>query len=206
MGREDQDHKREMLEIYKRNLRVLEEQHAKMGMYAPPFIVNQIREIREHILRLESEGGIVMDPISAITLIGSGLKLIDQFRELVIRLRGQVPTPPSAKAELAGTALEVRQSNVVTQKVEANQLLMDQWDTPRYEALRSRVQRNWLIYNDLFTSEAGASAQDGARIRADMRNIQDTLCADFREMVRPYERALGISLPDHYQLYEVCHA
>jgi hypothetical protein len=70
--------------------------------------------------------------------------------------------------------------------------------------LSKRIRTNWDIYNDLFTSEAGASAQEGARIRADMRNLQETLCHDFKEMVSLYERALGTSLPDHYQLYQVC--
>jgi hypothetical protein len=147
-----------------------------------------------------------MDPITIITLISAGLKLIDQFRELALSSRGQPPTPPSARAEQSGTALEVRSGNRVTQRVEASQLKMDQWDATRYDALIKRIRTNWDIYNDLFTSEAGASAQEGARIRADMRKVQETLCRDFKELVSLYQRALGISLPDHYQLYEVCGA
>ncbi len=81
---------------------------------------------------------------------------------------------------------------------------MDQWDQARYEALSKRIRSNWAIFNDLFASEAGASAQEGARIRNDMRDTPETLCRDFKEMVKLYERALGTSLPDHYQLYEVC--
>jgi hypothetical protein len=145
-----------------------------------------------------------MDPVTIITIISAGLKLVDQFRDLVIRFRGQVPTPPSGTAEQADTALEVRYGTQVTRRVEANQLHLDQWDTPRYEALNNRITTNWEIYNDLFSSEAGASAQEGARIRADMRKVQKTLCGDFKEMVHLYERALGTSLPDHYQLLEVC--
>ena len=145
-----------------------------------------------------------MDPVTVITLISSGLKLVDQFRELAIRFRGQQPTPPGGHAEQAGSALEVRRNGVVTEKIESTQLHMDQWDTTRFEALRKRIRTNWDIYNDLFTSEAGASSQEAARIRVDMRNVQETLCRDFKEMVRTYERTLGTSLPDHYQLYEVC--
>lgn len=145
-----------------------------------------------------------MDPITIITSIASGLKLVDQFRDLAIKLRGQPPRPPMAKAEQSGTALEVKAGDTVTTRVEAGQLHMDQWDNARYEALNKRIRTNWIMYNDLFASEAGASAQEGARIRTDMRNVQDTLCHDFKEMVSLYERALGIHLPDHYQLYEVC--
>ena len=83
---------------------------------------------------------------------------------------------------------------------------MDEWDTTRFEALSKRIRTNWDIFNDLFTSEAGAGAQEAARIRTDMRNVQETLCRDLREMVRIYERTLGTGLPDHYQLFEVCAA
>jgi|SRR5688572_5194723 len=145
-----------------------------------------------------------MDPLSIITLISAGLKGIDQFRELALKFFGKNPTPPSSKAEQSGTALEISHNNVTYQKVESTDLKMDQWDEVRYEALNKRIRSNWYIYNDLFVSEAGASAQEGARIRNDVRNVQETLCKDFKEMVKLYERTLGVSLPDHYQLYEVC--
>jgi hypothetical protein len=144
-----------------------------------------------------------MDPLSIITMIGAGLKLIDEFRDLAIKFRGQQPTPPSGKAEKVGSAVEVSQGGT-TQRIDASQLHMDQWDEVRSKALSDRIKTNWDIYNDLFSSEAGASAQEGARIRADMHKVQETLCHDFKEMVALYQRALGISLPDHYQLYEVC--
>jgi len=149
------------------------------------------------------QGGDV-DPVSIITLISSGLKLVDQFRELAIRLKGQNPLPPSGKAEQVGTALEVRHGAQMDQRIEASQLHMDQWDGVRYEALSKRIRTQWGIYNDLFADEAGAGIQERARVRADLRNIQGELCRDFKEMVQLYERALGTSLPDHYQLYEVC--
>ncbi len=147
-----------------------------------------------------------MDPVSIITVISVGLKLIDQFRELAIRWRGQTPSPPSGRAEQSGTALEVHQGEQVVQRIDASQLRMNEWDTARYDALNKRIRTNWAIYNDLFGSEAGVSPQEAARIRTDMRNVQEILCRDFKEMVRLYERALGTGLPDHYQLYEVCAA
>ena len=146
----------------------------------------------------------MLDPVTVIPLISSGLKLVDQFRELAIRFRGDQPSPPGAKAEQAGAALEVSHGGTVTSKVEATQLHMNEWDTVRYDALRKRIRTNWDIYNDLFASEAAAGAQAGARIRTDMRAIQKKLCHDFKEMVQLYERTLGTGLPDHYQLYEVC--
>ena len=145
-----------------------------------------------------------MDPLSIITLISSGLKSIDQFRELAMKFKGQNPSPPSSRAEQVGTALEVQHDGKVYQRIEANQIRMDQWDSTRYEALKKRIRTQWDIYNDLFANEAGASIQEGARVRADMRRTQTELCKDFKEMVRLYERVLETSLPDHYQLYEIC--
>jgi hypothetical protein len=145
-----------------------------------------------------------MDPVSIITMISSGLKLVDQFRELALRFRGQQPTPPSGRAEQVGSALEVYHGGQAFQRIEAKQLHLDQWDSVRYEALSERIRTQWGIYNDLFSREAGASIQEGARVRADMRRVQEELCRDFKEIVRLYERALGTGLPDHYQLYEVC--
>jgi hypothetical protein len=91
-----------------------------------------------------------MDPVSIITLISSGLKLVDQFRELAIRFKGQNPQPASGKAEQVGTALEVRHGAEVNQRIEASQLHMDQWDAVRFEALSKRIRTQWGIYNDLF--------------------------------------------------------
>jgi prephenate dehydrogenase len=81
---------------------------------------------------------------------------------------------------------------------------MDQWDSVRYTSLTKRIRTHWGIYNDMFAEEAAASVQERERIHAEMRNIQDDLCRDFKELVRLYERILGVSLPDHYQLYEIC--
>lgn len=145
-----------------------------------------------------------MDPISVITMISSGLKLVDQFRELAIRFIGRNPSPPNGRAEQVGTTLEVSQGGTVSQRIDASELKVDQWDSVRYQALSKRIRTQWDIYNDLFASEASLGVQEGARVRADMRKIQEELCHDFKEMVRLYERALGTSLPDHYQLYEVC--
>jgi len=145
-----------------------------------------------------------MDPLAIVTLISSGLKLIDQFSELATRFFGKKVEPSKGKAEQVGTALEVRYDNQLINKIDASELKMDQWDNERYKALNKRLQTNWMIYNDLFASEAGASAQEGARIRADIQNTQQTLCRDFKEVVQLYERALGIRLPDHYQLYDIC--
>ena len=169
---------------------------------------NELCQEFEKRVRLQFESltvpGDHMDPLSIITLISTGLKTIDQFRELAMKVKGQNPSPPSSRAEQVGTALEVQHNGQVDQRIDANQIHMDQWDSARYDALKRRIRTQWDIYNDLFSNEAGASISEGARVCADMRRIQSELCKDFKEMVKLYERALGTGLPDHYQLYEVC--
>ena len=74
----------------------------------------------EHVARLRRmtrvEDGIdhvhleedLVEPITVITLISSGLKLVDQFRELAMRFGRKEVKPTSGHAEQAGAALEVR--------------------------------------------------------------------------------------------------
>jgi hypothetical protein len=37
-----------------------------------------------------------------------------------------------------------------------------------------------------------------------MENTKSELCTDLRAMAEIYERTLGMSLPDHYRLHDVC--
>ena len=60
------------------------------------------------------------------------------------------------------------------------------------------------MFNELYSQTPILGAAEAARVKVTMENTKNDLCGDFREMVRIYERTLGTSLPDHYQLYEVC--
>jgi hypothetical protein len=145
-----------------------------------------------------------MDPISIITIISAGLKLVDQFREFALRIDKKSVDPPKSKAEQVGDALEVSHEGTTYQTIQATSLKMDEWDATRYQSLNERIRTRWNIFHDLFASEAGASAMEGAKLREEMRKTKEMLCKDFKEMVKLYEATLGASLPDHYQLYEIC--
>jgi hypothetical protein len=162
------------------------------------------QEPATHSVVRRTNGETMHDPISVLTLISMGLKSVDQFRELVLRVDGVAPMPPSSRAEQAGTALEVRHLDQVYQRIEASELQMNEWDATRYEALSKRIRLHWDRFNEQFVREAAASGAEHDQIRTEMQAVRVTLCRDFREMVTLYERALGTSLPDHYQLYEVC--
>lgn len=152
-----------------------------------------------------------MDPLSAataasgvITAIASGLKLVDQFRDLALRFRGTTPQPPGAIAERKDDTIQIRRDGNVVQQITSQEMDLDQWDAPRYNALLRRVSINWGLYNELFAQGPLLSVDEQARIKMRMEGIKAELCVDFREMVAIYERTMGTSLPDHYQLYEVC--
>jgi len=159
---------------------------------------------RESLNRAEGGRTTIMDPITIMNTISIGLKLIDQFRELTMRFLGKRPQPPSQTVEQAGDTIQRRQNGQVVEEISAEQMHLNEWDDARYHALERRVRYNWNYYNELYAQEIALSADERARIRMRMETTRGELCADFREMCEIIERTLGISLPDHYKLYEVC--
>jgi hypothetical protein len=61
-----------------------------------------------------------------------------------------------------------------------------------------------IYYNELFAQEIMLGVEERVRIKMRMETTKDELCVDFREMCTIIEHTLGIQLPDHYKLYEVC--
>jgi hypothetical protein len=145
-----------------------------------------------------------MDPETVITTISLGLKLVDQFRELVLRFFGRPAPAPSATAEQSGNAIEIKSHGQVYQRVESSQLKMDSFDEVRYRALEQRVRMSWSLFHELFAQLPLLPTDEQVRIKLRMERIKEELCQDFRGMVRMYEELMGVSLPDHYSLYEVC--
>lgn len=146
-----------------------------------------------------------MDPVVVITMISSGLALVDQFRDLVLRFRRERVEQVSvtARQSPAGDSIEI-DDHGARRSVQANDLKLDQWDEPRCRALERRVKINWDLYNELFAQNVGLAPDETARVTIRAGRVKDELCEDFHEMVGIYERVLGTGLPDHYQLYEVC--
>jgi hypothetical protein len=140
-----------------------------------------------------------------MTTVSLGLKLVDQFRELGLRILGRPVSAPSGTVERSGDSLLVRDHGH-TVEISQDQLQLDQWDDVRYRALDRRIRLNWELYNELFAQEPLLGAVEKAQIRVRLQNMTSELCSDFREVVTIYERALGLSIPDHYQLYELCGA
>jgi hypothetical protein len=144
------------------------------------------------------------DPLTIMMIIGAGLKLVDQFRDLAIKFKGNKPTPPSGIAEQTKDEIQIRYGGKVVKEVKASELKMDQWDDARYKALQRRIKFNWDLFNEWFSQLPELSADEQSRIKLRMDRIKGELCDDFREMVGIYQRTLNTDLPDHYKLYEVC--
>ena len=147
---------------------------------------------------------VLTDPVTVMTSISVGLKLVDQFRELAIRFLGKKPHAPSASVEQNEDSIQIKMDGNVVNEIGADDMKLDQWDQVRYDTLQTRVKINWELFHELLKQEPLLAADEKARIKVRLERIKSELCEDFREMVKIYEAALGVALPDHYSLYEVC--
>jgi hypothetical protein len=145
-----------------------------------------------------------VDPVSVMTTISVGLKLIDQFGDLAKRFMDQRPQPPAQTVEQAGNTMELRHNGKVVHRRAAEELNLNAWDEVRYRALERRASINWQYFNELSTQLPMLTPEEQGHIRKRMENTKSELCTDLRAMADIYERTLGMSLPDHYRLHDVC--
>jgi hypothetical protein len=144
-----------------------------------------------------------MDPLSVMAAIGAGLGLVDRFYDLVKKLRGERAGQHSVQVDAANDRLIVNDHGYV-QEFTADQIQMSEFDQRRHNALMARIDINWTRFNDIDVERAAASADEKSRLGVQMGRLQEELCKDFREVVGMYESILGVSLPDHYTLYDIC--
>ena len=144
------------------------------------------------------------DPVTVMTTISAGLKLIDQFGDLAKRFMDQPPQPPAETLEQAGNTMELRHNGQVVQRRATEELNLNAWDEVRYRALERRALVNWQYFNELSAQLPLLASDEQDRIRMRMENTKSELCTDLRAMAQIYERTLRMSLPEHYQLHDVC--
>jgi hypothetical protein len=144
------------------------------------------------------------DQERVINAMSVGLKLVDQFHELAMYFMGKTPQPRSGIAEQAGNTLQVVYSGHIAHVIQATQLNLNEWDDTRYRSLERRTKISWNLFHELYAEEPALPPEEQARIKVRMERIKEELCEDFNEMIKIYERTLGIALPDHYTLPEVC--
>ncbi len=146
-----------------------------------------------------------MDPLTIISAIAGSLKLVDQFRDMVLKFKsGKTPPPPSGIAKEIDHKIVVEYNGQQQNTVKPSEIRMGEWDTIRYESLYKKITYNWKLFSAIDSELPLKSGKQKAQDEIELDNLKTELCRDFREMVRLSEKTLGISLPDHYSLYEVC--
>jgi hypothetical protein len=147
-----------------------------------------------------------MDPISVMTAVSVGLKIVDQFREVTLRVLGKESKPPGSVAQQVGEEIQISHQGDVYQRINVDGLHLESVDAVALSALQRRVRAQVDVYFELFAEETLLSVDERARIRVRMNEMRGGLCRDFRSLVGMYEQILGTALPDHYTLYEVCNS
>lgn len=158
----------------------------------------------------------MIDPLTVISTIAAGLKLIEQFREMMHRRQGTTPTEPSVTVKTVedrsapstdagkSAALEVQRNGQTVAHVGPKQVQMGKWDQERYETLKKIVDMRMAKLNALDVEAAMQSGVNLANLRLQMEQEKAELCPKFREMLAIYEKALGIPLGDHFSLESIC--
>lgn len=144
-----------------------------------------------------------MEPMIVMSLIASGLGLVDQFYDLAKKIQGQSVRPHSVQAKPEEDKLVITDEGRV-QEITASELQLGQFDQVRHDTLWTRLDINWRRYNGLDAQRATASADEKVRLEIQMEQLKSELCPDFKELVAMYQRTLNRGLPDHYSLHDVC--
>jgi len=144
-----------------------------------------------------------MDPMYALTLIATGLGLVDKFYDVAKKWQGEEAGEHSVTVDREQDRIIIRDHTHV-QEIGAQELELSAFDQQRHDALRRRIDTLWTQYNAIDVARASAAADEAARLAAQMEALRGQLCPDFRSMVRIYEAALQRSLPDHYTLHDIC--
>lgn len=135
-----------------------------------------------------------------VQTVGSGLNLINEFREKTLKLLGKPDVTPALRFVQDRDRLQITQKSVVKKKTKVR----NNWEESRYKALRKRIKSNWEQYNDIYGELPTKSADEKARLKQVLNSIKEELCQDFREMIQLFQRVTDINVNEYRLLYEVC--
>ena len=147
----------------------------------------------------------MVDPLSVMIAISSGLSLVDKFYDLTKKILGQKATSHSVQVRKDGESIVVEEGGH-KQEIRASDLKLSEFDQRRHDTLKRKIDLNWVQYNTIDEELVISAADEKARLRLKRDRIKEELCKDFRELVSMYERVLGRGLPDHYSLRDICSA
>jgi hypothetical protein len=179
---------------------------------SPDEVAQVLKEFATHLgTRRAKDGATItdedvhMDPVTTLAAIGSGLSLVDKFVDLVRKLRPGEQRPHRVETRQESGSLVISRDGHVVERVSAQQLHLNEWDSARFEALRQRVSSLWNQFNGLYGQLPNLSVDEQVRITQRMETMRQELCKDFREMIDISEKVLGVALEDHYTLYSTCN-
>jgi hypothetical protein len=113
-----------------------------------------------------------------LTLIGSGLTMVDEFYDSATSSAGQ----HSVRVAARGGGLVVADHGY-EQEILAASLRLADFDRLRHDTLYARIKTNWAEYNSLDLKRSKASPRERRTIASQMSGLRDELCPDFRELV-----------------------
>ena len=161
----------------------------------------------QYLSRPDIEGH-PMDPLTVMTAVTAGLKLLQQFRETALSWKGKdggkETRIQTTHAGSKDSELEIRREGEAPRIVRAYELRTESWDYDRYKTLVSVVSTLFSQFNALERERTLASGLERIKMDQQMERIKDELCPRFREMIDLSEKVLGISLHEDFSLKTIC--
>ncbi len=145
-----------------------------------------------------------IDPATVITSVTAGLGLVESFRQIYLRWKGEKIERQLESVIQTTDSIQIEKEGVVTEEIGAEEFHLPAWDEGRIRALKVRIEINSNMFNRLWEDLPIYSLDERVRIEQRMERIKQELCEDFRELVHYYEQVLRKELPTRYHLYEVC--
>jgi hypothetical protein len=115
-----------------------------------------------------------MDPMYALTLIATGLGLVDKFYDVAKKWQGEEAGEHSVTVDREQDRIIIRDHTHV-QEIGAQELELSAFDQQRHDALRRRIDTLWTQYNAIDVARASAAADEAARLAAQMENLKGQL-------------------------------
>src|SRR5258708_35572126 len=87
----------------------------------------------------------MVDPLSVMIAISSGLSLVDKFYDLTKKILGQKATSHSVQVRKDGESIVVEEGGH-KQEIRASDLKLSEFDQRRHDTLKRKIDLNWVQY------------------------------------------------------------
>jgi hypothetical protein len=145
---------------------------------------------------------------SVIGQVIEGVQKVRRFRELALLVRRGEESlfGYAAQRSPSEDSLEFLRDGQIVATVPVADLRISNWNGTSYRALSQRVEANLKLLIETFERDVALAPDESARMSARMQVMIEELCRDIQAIIHQSEMVLGITLPDGYQLHEVCES